>query len=54
MKTDTIYKTSASVLVLIILAALVSVYLSACSQFDAEATVNPLTGAAKISIKAAK
>ena len=54
MKTESIYKTSASVLVLIILAALVSVYLSACSQFDAEAVVNPITGSAKISIKAAK
>jgi hypothetical protein len=54
MKTDSIYKTSASVLVLIILAALVACYLSACSQFDAEATVNPLTGAARIHIKAAQ
>ena len=54
MKTDSIYKTSASILILVILAALVSIYLSACSQFDAEATVNPLTGAAKVSIKAAK
>ena len=54
MKTDAIAKTSASILIAIILAALVSVYLAACSQFDAEAVVNPLTGAAKISIKAAK
>ena len=54
MKTDSIYKSTASVLVLIILAALVSVYLAACSQFDAEATVNPITGSARIHIKAAK
>ena len=54
MKTDSIYKTSASVLILIGLAALVSICLAACSQFDAEAVVNPLTGAAKVSIKAAK
>jgi hypothetical protein len=54
MKTDSIYKSTASVLILIILAALVSVYLAACSQFDAEATVNPITGSARIHIKAAK
>ena len=54
LKTDSIYKSTASVLILIILAALVSIYLSACSQFDAEATVNPITGSARISVKAAK
>ena len=54
MKTESIYKTSASILIAIILAALVSVDLAACSQFDAEATVNPITGSARIHIKAAK
>ncbi len=54
MKTDSIYKTSASVVVLIIFAAIVACYLSACSSFDAEATVNPLTGAARLTVRAAK
>lgn len=52
--TDPIVKTSASIIVIILAAALVACYLSACSSFHAEAVVNPLTGAAKISIEAAK
>lgn len=52
--TEPIVKSTASIIVLIIVAALVACYLSACSSFHAEAVVNPLTGAAKISIQAAK
>lgn len=52
--TEPIVKTSASIIITIIAAALVAVYLSACSSFNAEAVVNPLTGSAKISIHASK
>ena len=39
---------------LAIVAAIAAAYLTACSSFNAEAVVNPLTGAAKISIQATK
>ena len=51
MSPTTVYKSAASIIFLAILAAIVSAYLSACSSFEARATVNPLTGAAQLSIK---
>ncbi len=49
-----IAKAAATAIILTIVAAVVSAYLAGCSSFDAEAVVNPLTGAAKISVKATK
>lgn len=37
-----------------IVAAVIACYLSACSNFEARAVVNPITGSAQLSIKAAK
>ena len=54
MNAETIAKTSATVILLTIVAALIVCYLTACSSFNAEATLNPLTGAAKVTIQAAK
>lgn len=54
MKAETIAKTSASIILIALVASLIACYLSACSSFHAEAVVNPLTGAAKLSIQASK
>ena len=54
MNPTTVYKSAAGIILLAIVTALIACYLSSCSSFDAEAVVNPLTGAAKVSIKATK
>lgn len=54
MSPTAVYKSAAGIIFLAIVAAIVSAYLSGCSSFNAEATVNPITGSARISIQAAK
>lgn len=54
MNAETIAKSTASAILLILVAALIACYFSACSSFRAEASVNPITGSARISIQSTK